>query len=81
MPIYEYRCAECGQVSELLTGVGGAGNDVICSSCGSRRMERILSVPSIPASDHERAPGRTCCGKEERCSTPPFSTGDVCARG
>lgn len=81
MPIYEYRCEDCGELSEVLAGVGGTEGPVACKSCGSRRVERILSVPSIPTGEHRRPSGRTCCGREERCSTPPCSTGDVCARG
>ncbi|MBW2031000.1 MAG: zinc ribbon domain-containing protein [Deltaproteobacteria bacterium] len=80
MPIYEYRCKECGQVSEYLTNTGG-DQVVACKNCGSHRMEKLLSVPSLLSRNAERIPGHTCCGREERCETPPCSDGGTCRRG
>ena len=69
MPIYEYRYKVCGVTSEYFIGVGWH-EDVSCSECGSTRMERILSVASFGGQMSERPPGRTCCGRGERCETP-----------
>lgn len=79
MPIYEYRCRVCGETSEYLLGVG-ADEDIFCKKCGSTKMERILSVPTFMGRISERAPGRTCCGREERCEAPPCSDGGTCRR-
>jgi putative FmdB family regulatory protein len=82
MPIYEYRCQACGQVSEFLvkTVSGGSGNEAqSCPYCGSEDLEKLLSVPSL-LRENTAAPGRTCCGRTERCETPPCSTGDSCHR-
>jgi putative FmdB family regulatory protein len=79
MPIYEYRCLDCGSLSEFLVGVGAGDRPLLCRQCGSHRLEKALSVVnSIRAK--ESAPGHTCCGKEERCSTPPCTTGARCRR-
>lgn len=43
MPIYEYRCARCGAVSEFIEGVTEAGESRPCTACGSGVMMRILS--------------------------------------
>ncbi|MBW1666912.1 MAG: zinc ribbon domain-containing protein [Deltaproteobacteria bacterium] len=80
MPIYEYRCKSCGAISEFLTGVG-KDEPISCKQCGSFEMERVLSVSSFSFGSGERAPGRTCCGREERCETPPCSSGGGCRRG
>jgi putative FmdB family regulatory protein len=79
MPIYEYRCRECGATSEFLTGLG-KDETISCQGCGSPKMEKIMSVPSFVSQPTERAPGHTCCGREERCETPPCSSGGSCRR-
>jgi len=80
MPIYEYRCNQCGKVSEILVVVGPDNNSLACQHCGSHDLRKILSVSSFTFSDSSRAPGTTCCGREERCDTPPCTTGDICRR-
>ena len=80
MPIYEYRCNRCGKVSEILVGVGSDGEILTCKHCGSGDLEKILSVSSFTVTDGSRAPGTTCCGREERCDKPPCSTEGTCRR-
>ena len=79
MPIYEYRCKDCGSVTEFLVGVG---EDVAisCSHCGSVDMEKVMSVASFLGSSPDQRPGSTCCGREERCDKPPCSTEGACRR-
>lgn len=79
MPIYEYRCKACGATSEYLIGMGKDEN-MACKECGSTELERILSVASFMDGISGHAPGRTCCGREERCTTPPCSGGGACRR-
>ena len=79
MPIYEYRCRECGETSEFLSGLK-EGETISCRNCGSPNMERIMSAVSFFGRTAERALGYTCCGREERCETPPCSSGDMCRR-
>lgn len=81
MPIYEYRCSDCGKVSEiLLVGVHSDDETVACKHCGSSDLTRILSVSSFTFTDSTRAPGSTCCGRDERCDSPPCTSGGVCRR-
>ncbi|MGB7066808.1 MAG: FmdB family zinc ribbon protein [Syntrophobacteria bacterium] len=81
MPIYEYQCQECGAVSEKLLMGGESAVDICCSDCGSRKMSRILSVASVLTDKVNISTGHTCCGQEERCDTPPCSSGGSCRRG
>ncbi|MDI6815458.1 MAG: zinc ribbon domain-containing protein [Dehalococcoidales bacterium] len=76
MPIYEYKCGGCGGVHEKL--VFDFNAEVVCPVCGGK-MERLFSS-SFSISSGNREPGTTCCGRTERCDTPPCSTGDVCRR-
>ena len=78
MPIYDFSCQDCGKVSEILTR--SSENPIIhCPECGSVNMVRLItSSYMIKTGDSKR--GATCCGSEERCSTPPCSTGNTCRR-
>ncbi len=76
MPIYEYRCNQCGEISELLVGVSSGSEILTYKYCGSNELIKILSVSSFTVTDSSRAPGTTCCGRGERCDTPPCTTGD-----
>jgi putative FmdB family regulatory protein len=80
MPIYEYKCTDCGEVSEVLTGMGSRDELPVCKHCGSDRVERILSASFISVKGGMSAGGTTCCGRTERCETPPCSTDNVCKR-
>ena len=47
MPIYEYRCQNCGQANSLfkptIAEAETAQADLRCSRCGSPRLKRLLS--------------------------------------
>ena len=77
MPIYDYRCRECGKVSEIFQR--GLSEAVTCPACGSENMERLISASYMIRMDAS-APGTTCCGRTERCDVPPCASGDVCRR-
>jgi putative FmdB family regulatory protein len=74
MPIYEYQCKDCGIISEFLT-VQGKNDPIFCRNCGSPNLGRILSATSFLNPASAPMPGRTCCGREERCEKPPCSAG------
>lgn len=77
MPVYDYKCEDCGKVSEVF--LRSLGEPVKCPSCGSENLERIFSASYLIKTESP-APGTTCCGRTERCDTPPCSTGEVCRR-
>jgi putative FmdB family regulatory protein len=79
MPIYEYRCATCeGQFGVLARSTATAP---VCPTCGSPPINRLFSVPHVLGSELRRQPGHTCCGREERCSSPPCPDGSACNHG
>ena len=56
MPIYEYRCQECGEVTEALVPMGGDA-DVACRKCGSRKVERKFSTFAARSSSSSSTSG------------------------
>lgn len=45
MPLYGFHCADCDKDSELLVGFSDKPR---CPSCGSRKMERLVSRVAAP---------------------------------
>lgn len=58
MPLYEYKCKECGEISEHLIGVGSEKPDLACAACGSDHLNRLISIVSV----NRGAEPATCCG-------------------
>ncbi len=54
MPIYEYRCGDCGKISEFLLI---KTNEVFfpqCKRCQSKKMKRVLSRVRVIRSEESR---------------------------
>jgi len=47
VPIYEFRCAACGERFEALVDAGTEALE--CRACGAERATRVLSAPSPAA--------------------------------
>ncbi len=43
MPIYEYRCRDCGKSFEMIRSLKDADKDLKCPGCHSCTVERLLS--------------------------------------
>ncbi|MBW2309413.1 MAG: zinc ribbon domain-containing protein [Deltaproteobacteria bacterium] len=41
MPLYEYKCQECGEIQEVLQPNSKA-KPPACPSCGSKKTERLI---------------------------------------
>lgn len=58
MPIYEYRCAQCGEVFQRLfrslQEVQGA--EVQCPACGAADVQRLFSAPAVHVAGATPAP-------------------------
>jgi putative FmdB family regulatory protein len=63
MPIYEYKCMQCGNVSELLVGIGRNSDDLVCATCGGSGLEKLISAPAQSVINEPTAhAGGSCCG-------------------
>ena len=70
MPIYEYQCKKCSQVSEFL--ILGSDPQLICKTCGSSDLLKLMSAHSTLAASRDRdvpLPGG-CCGNPNSCGMP-----------
>ena len=71
MPIHEYRCLACGEVSEIFQGVGQQDDPVECKHCGSKELERVLSPISFSFKGAvTEGGGPSCCERGLSCDTP-----------
>ena len=54
MPIYEYRCDDCGKISEFIL-IKSEGNFIPqCKRCKSKKMSRVLSRVRVVRSEESR---------------------------
>jgi len=44
MPIYEYRCEECGRTYEEIRRMSEADKDLQCPTCESKKVKRQVST-------------------------------------
>jgi putative FmdB family regulatory protein len=60
MPLYEYRCADCGATFEKLRGMSEKDAPLDCPTCGGAKSRRQLSVFAASVSG-----GTGACGWNE----------------
>lgn len=44
MPIYEFKCSECGQAFDELVPMNTTGSDLKCPKCGHVGARRLVSA-------------------------------------
>jgi len=66
MPLYNYQCAKCGKIFEMLEKAAGEKNRT-CPYCGGKANKQF-SVPAKPVVADSGARG--CCGETGGCENP-----------
>ncbi|TES94523.1 MAG: zinc ribbon domain-containing protein [Candidatus Cloacimonadota bacterium] len=78
MPVYDFKCKKCGKVIEFF--LQKSDESIECPHCGSKKLVKLLSVPASIRMGDSATKGTTCCGRDERCDTPPCSETGTCGR-
>ena len=47
MPVYDYRCNDCGKTYDVYHKVREIKEDVVCPSCGSASHKKLMSVTQM----------------------------------
>ena len=68
MPLYEYKCEECGEKFEALVSFKNADSGMECPYCDSKKTGRQLSVFSAAVGGGVPGVDKPCC------DTPSGST-------
>jgi len=65
MPIYEYKCDDCGKITELLESSGNKAQRK-CAHCGGKKLTKQMSVFSAQVKPFDQmAQGRA--GQSKKC--------------
>ena len=54
VPIYEYRCRDCGKKSQFLTLSASAALEPVCRYCGKKNMTKLVSRIAVFRSEDSR---------------------------
>ena len=76
MPIYEFRCVECGNIQEYILTSSSEEIELKCRECQAENMERVLSHVSYAmgssgskGSDSSPSVTNRTCSPGQSCST------------
>jgi putative FmdB family regulatory protein len=77
VPIYEYKCKDCGFVSEFLEKAGTAKKHT-CQKCKSSNLQKLLSGFSVGLGKSaeqtcESCPDGSCSGNSCMSGTCPYN--------
>lgn len=73
MPLFEFKCTDCGEHSEILVTSSDNAKDLECRSCGGHHLKKQLSVPSSLSgvAKPSMPQGAPCCqGNPEQVGCP-----------
>ena len=70
MPIYEYKCDDCGSYSEILVKNRANASSVSCPDCDSGNLEKLISAPGavmVRGGSSAAMPGPRPCQNPQGC--------------
>jgi putative FmdB family regulatory protein len=70
MPIYEYRCEDCGAKFEKLVRRAADVPAIECPSCGQKHLQQELSTFAAHANGSSKSADGPMCPSGGRCGTP-----------
>jgi len=61
MPIYEYRCSECGERFEKLVRLSTSTSEIECPECGGQKVGKLFSAFSTRTSSTTAVASASAC--------------------
>lgn len=81
MPLFEYRCTDCGSLTEQMVLAGDTDRSApSCAKCGSGHTSRMLSTFAAHGTHKENGGFDGMCGGGE-CETPAMCGTGACGMG
>ena len=74
MPLYDYRCTDCGREVEVMHGINDTGPST-CQHCGGA-MRKALSPPAIHFKGSGWAKKDAASASAKKTTTKPAAAGD-----
>jgi putative FmdB family regulatory protein len=68
MPIYEYKCEDCGNRFEKLVRRASEVEGIECPACGQKHLQQELSVFAAHANGHTKSADMPSCPKGGCCN-------------
>ena len=62
MPIFEYRCKDCGEKFETLVYSTSDTGDIECPECGSTQTEKQMSMFASSGGNGSGGASKSSCG-------------------
>lgn len=75
MPLFEYQCQQCGEITEVLEFPGGT-TDKVCGNCGSAKLEKQFSVTAALKGKLRDQMSCDSCESKHHCPSKPGCCGD-----
>ena len=69
MPIYEFRCEDCGEEFEVLLKSRAEAEGVTCKKCGGSRVKRLMSTITPIVDSGGGAADRPRVAESHKCET------------
>lgn len=72
MPIYEFKCLECGYLQEIIVTSSSQEFEIKCEKCNNSHLQRVLSRTSYIMGDGKSTSVKSTtkqCGPSDSCTT------------
>ena len=60
MPIFTYRCKDCGAKFDLLVGVVAEQEEMKCKKCSSKNIEKTFATFGVGSSSSSSSSSSSC---------------------
>ncbi len=82
MPLFDFKCEDCGQSSEVL--IVNSSDSPVCTHCGSKNLTKLMAAhSSMSGSSGTRMPGfndTACCGSRPGEASGCAGPGSCCGK-